>query len=62
MYVNASREDQGNKNQTIPREGTRMTEWVDSPGVFFCLIFDYFTTGTKSCVTCVIISNFYVQP
>lgn len=38
MYINMLSKDQGNKNQSTLREGIKMTEWVDSPGVF-CFIF-----------------------
>lgn len=52
MYINMLSKDQGNKNQSTLREGIKMTEWVDSPGVFcFIFVVRLFTTEMKSCIT-----------
>ena len=50
MYVNRMSKLHRNKNQTTPREGTRIIEWVNSPGLFFCFIHVvwHFTTTIKS--------------
>lgn len=38
IYINMLTQEGRNEKQTMAREGTKMTEWMDSPGVF-CFLF-----------------------